>query len=266
MENTYYHQQDNNQPLYPDILWNQPEHKSLAGKLGIIGGNLHGFSSVSTTYQTAQKAGIGVIRVILPNSLSKTVGPIWPESEFAPSTKSGGFSSKAIGQWLDLAAWSDGVLISGDLSRNSETSILLESFATKNKNQLTLAGDSLSLLIDTPNALINNDQLTIATDFNQLQHLLTAIRYPTAIKSTMNLYQIVDLLHSLTYGYGLAVVLAHEEQTILSYKGQVSMTKHSKSCDLLAIAATCSVWRLQQPSKPFEAMTTAIFELLKTNH
>jgi NAD(P)H-hydrate repair Nnr-like enzyme with NAD(P)H-hydrate dehydratase domain len=263
MENTFWHQQANNKPLYPDILWNQPEFKSLAGKLGIIGGSLQGFNSVSTAYDKAVKAGIGVARTILPNSLAKTIGPIWQECEFAPSTKSGGFSSKAINEWLNLTLWADGILISGELSRNSETSILLERFVTENKTQLTLAGDSLTLLIDTPNELINNKLLTIAIDLNQLQHLLTTIRYPTAIKSTMNLYQIVNLLHSFTYGYGLAVILIHEEQIILSHKGQVATMLNTKNIDSLTVATTCSVWRLQQPNKPFEAMATGIYYLLK---
>ena len=264
MENTFWHQQVNSQPLYPDILWNQPEHKSLAGKLGIIGGNLYGFNSVAVAYNAAQKAGIGTMRILLPNSLAKTITPTWPECEFAPSTKSGGFSAKAIGEWIELAAYSDAIVISGDLNRNSETSILLERFIAEDRTlPLTLAGDSLTLLIDTPSELINHKQLTIATNnLSQLQRLLTAIRYPMAIKSTFNLYQLVNLLHSLTGSYDLTIVLLHEEQIILAHKGLVYSALNPKRIDYLSIATAASVWRLQQSTKAFEAMTTGIYNLL----
>ena len=49
MDNIFWHQQINDQPLYPDILWSQPEHKSMAGKLAIVGGNLHKFMTKDST-------------------------------------------------------------------------------------------------------------------------------------------------------------------------------------------------------------------------
>jgi len=262
MDNTFWHQQTDDLPLYPDILWSQPEHKSMAGKLAIIGGNLHQFTSTSKVYNAATKAGVGAIRILLPNALAKTISPIWPECEFAPSNKSGSFSLKSLGEWLDLASWSDNIIISGDLSHNSEISILLENFISQNKKPLTLIGDSLDFLINNPGELVKDKQLTLAIEFNQLQHLLTAIRYPTALKSTMNLYQIADLMHSLSSGYPLTLITLHQEQIILAYSGQVYSTINKHNFDLLSIATSATVWRLQQPDKAFAAMTCGIHYLL----
>jgi len=262
MDNTYWHQQSKSQALYPDIKWSQPEHRKLAGKLAIIGGNSHGFSSVSSSFAKAQAAGIGTIRTLLPDSLAKNLKHIWPESEFAASNKSGGFSSKALDDWLDLELWADATLISGDLSQNSETAILLEKFMTKNIHPLTLVGDSLSLAAISPLSIINHNQLLIAPSLSQLQKLLIAIRYPTALKSTISLNQLVELLHSLTYSYDLAINLTHQDQIFVAYKGEVSTTPtNNKVIDILNIATASTVWRLQQPAKVFQAMTTAIYEL-----
>ena len=262
MDNIFWHQQINDQPLYPDILWSQPEHKSMAGKLAIVGGNLHKFTSASNVYNAATKAGVGAIRILLPNSLAKTISPIWPECEFGPANKSGSFSLKSLAEWIDLASWSDNTIISGDLSHNSEISILLEQFISQNKKPLTLMGDSLDFLINNPLGLFNDQPLTLALEFNQLQHLLTAIRYPTALKSTMNLYQIADLMHSLSSGYPLTIVTTHLDQIMLTYDGQVYSTINKNNVHLLEVATASTVWRLQQPDKAFAAMTCGIYYLL----
>ena len=37
----------------------------------------------------------------------------------------------ALAPLLDLAQWADGVLLAGDIGRNSETTVLLETFMSK---------------------------------------------------------------------------------------------------------------------------------------
>ena len=87
----YWHKQFDS-PLFSDLLWSRPENKQFAGKLLIIGGNLHGFAAPASAYEQSQRAGIGVARVILPDALQKTIGRIFEAGEFAPSTPSGSFS------------------------------------------------------------------------------------------------------------------------------------------------------------------------------
>lgn len=262
MDNTYWQQQQTNQALFDDLLWSKPEQKSAAGKLAIIGGNIHGFNSVSAIYNAAIKSGIGTVRTLLPDSLSKTVRKIWPECEFGPSTKSGSFSTKALDEWLAMSQWADGTIISGDIGHNSETTILLEKFIDLNKQQLTLVGDSVSVLTATPINLLENEHILLVVDLSQLQKLLIAIRYPTAVKSTMTIYQITELLHSLTFGYSCAIGLMFEQYILLSINGQVSSTPITKAITVLDLAAVGSVWRLQQPAKAYESITTGIYDLL----
>ncbi len=90
-------------PLFPDLLWSRPENKRQAGKLLIVGGNAHGFAAAGEAYADAGEAGIGTARVLLPDSLQKTVGKIFEAGEYAPSTPSGSFSRRALAPLIDMA-------------------------------------------------------------------------------------------------------------------------------------------------------------------
>lgn len=261
MENTYWHKQTSTQALYDDMLWNKPQQRNLAGKLAIIGGNAQGFNSVSLGYNFAQKAGIGINRTLMPDSLKKVIGKSWPECEFSLSTKSGGFSSRSLADWLSISEWADGVLLSGDLGQNSETSILLEHYIHQYNGKLNLTGDSVNIALGSPLQLLEKNTLTLTVDLSQLQKFVTAIRFPSAIKSSMSLIQLVDLLHSLSQSYDISLITLYEGQAIVADQGQISSTAIPANTTALQLAAVASVWQLQQPTKIFEAMTTAMFEL-----
>ncbi len=263
MDNTYWLRQELNKPLFENVVWSRPEQRSLSGKLGIIGGNAHGFSAVSDAFAAANQAGIGAVRLVLPENLSKTIGHMLPESEFAPDNKSGGFGLKALELWLTLANWSDASLLCGDLGKSSETEILLERFLEKNPLPITLTGDTLDLAMTLPLLLLEHKQLLLAPTFSQFQHLLTSIRYPNALTSNMTLYQLVDLMHSLTLNYKFAIIFNYDNQSIIAYKGQVSSTPTPSDISILKAAVYLSVWRLQQPAKPFEAMTSGIYACME---
>src|SRR6185369_8603868 len=131
MDRDYWLRQEAGKPLFPELEWSRPENRSQAGKLLIIGGNLHGFAAPAEAYAEATKAGIGTARVLLPDAVQKIVGRFLENGEFAPSTPSGSFSQKALNEWLIHSSWADGVLLAGDLGRNSETAIVLEKFLGK---------------------------------------------------------------------------------------------------------------------------------------
>src|SRR5882757_7834828 len=120
MEQTYWHKQAIDKPLFPELLWSRPENKSFAGKLLIIGGNAHGFAAPAEAYVAAEKAGIGTTRILLPDSLQKTVGKLFAPAEFATSNPSGGFAQTSLAEALALSDWADGILVAGDTGRNSE--------------------------------------------------------------------------------------------------------------------------------------------------
>ncbi len=261
MENTYWHKQVASKPLFPDLLWSRPENKSTAGKLLIIGGNLHGFAAPAEAYAEAIKAGIGTARVLLPDATKKLIGPLMENGEFAPSTPSGSFSRLALADFFEHAAWSDGVLIAGELGRNSETAIVLEQFITKHSGPITITRDSIDYFKDIPEILVTREHTTLVLSLAQLQKIFMNTRSPSAITLGMHLLKLVEALHEFTLGYPANIMVKHHDQIVVASHGQVSTTKLEIDLPIWRVktAAQANVWWLQNSTKPFEALSSAVF-------
>ncbi len=259
MEHTYWHKQTSKSPLFPTLLWSRPENRLLAGKLLIIGGNLHSFAAPATAYNAATTAGVGVAKILLPNDLKKTVGPIFEDVEFAPSTPSGSFNQKALAELHDLASWSDAVLLAGDFGRNSETAILLEKFVEKYKGAATITKDTVDYFTSYP-SILNRVETTLVVNLEQLQKLAIAAKFTQAFTLGMDLLQIIDTLHTFTLQYPAEIVVKHLQNICVAVGGEVSTTKLEEEQPIWQVvtAARAATWRLQNPSQPFQALTTSL--------
>jgi hypothetical protein len=260
-DQSWLHKQGN-EPLFKDLLWDKPETKQQAGKLLIIGGNVHSFAAPANAYVVAERAGIGTAKVLLPQALQKVVGQIIENGEFAPSNKSGSFAKNALAEWLSLASWSDGVLLAGDFGRNSETAIILEQFISRCSQHITITQDGLDYFTADPEKLLQSNA-TCVTSFAQLQKLATNSRFTTAFTYTMTVNQMTEALHIFTSIHPVTIALLHSGVFYVAKDGDVSTTKDTKDEPVWRIktAATLSVWELQHPTKAFAALTTGIFEL-----
>ncbi|HET9174277.1 MAG TPA: hypothetical protein VFN56_03280 [Candidatus Saccharimonadales bacterium] len=260
MDHTYWHKQTSNNPIFPDLVWSRPENRAHAGKLLIVGGNLHGFSAVATAFSEADKAGIGTARALLPSSLQKTVGRIFEAGEYAPSTPSGSFAQTALSEMLAMAAWSDGVLLAGDFGRNSETAIVLEKFAAKYSGQLTLTKDAADYFTPSPKALLQRPATTFVISFSQLQQLGMHAQFISPFTYNMDLLRLLDALHEFTTIYPVSIIVKHLQNIVVATSGKVSTTKLEADLEMwrVATAAHAAVWWLQNPSKTFEALTTSV--------
>jgi hypothetical protein len=253
MDRTYWQKQTPDKPLFPDLLWSRPENKQQRGKLLIVGGQSQGFAAAAEAYSAAVKSGIGTARVLLPDSLQKTVGRVFEAGEYAPSTPVGSFAKQALADLLDLAAWSDGVLLAGDFGRNSETAVMLELFIQNYKGQLTLTDDSLDYFLQNSDLLTNRNETLLAPTLSQLQKI--ASKSAVAITSKLPLLQLVEIFHELTKQRAINLIYRREEASIISVHGQVSTMPESGN--LLKMAVHASVWWLQNPSSPFESITSS---------
>lgn len=251
----YWQKQSVDAPLFEDILWSRPETKHGAGKLLIIGGNLHGFAAVGEAYAAAEKGGAGTIRLVLPDSLRKTVGPLGPY-EFAPSTPSGSFARDALSELLIGAHWADMILLAGDFGRNSETAILLENFVTKYQGPLVVTGDSIDYFYTHPQLLSDREQTAVAPSISQLQKFTTALKFETPILHDMGLMLLVQALHNFSQTHMPTILTKELDSIVVANDGKVSSTKTKAS--LTAAAASATVLWMQNPSKPYESITSAL--------
>lgn len=259
MKPEYWQRQDPDHPLFGKLLWSRPETRQQAGKLLVIGGSEHGFAAPAEAYALAVKAGAGTVRVALPDALRKTVGRVFEAGEYVSSTPSGSFAQTALAELLDMALWADGVLLAGDLGKNSETAILLEAFLQKYTGQVTLAGDAVDYLIQLP-ALVRRKNTLLIPSFAQLQKVFAAAASPVALTSRLDLLHLVEALHTIAATGSPHILLSHERSVLVAVAGQVSTTAFSiyTMPTPARLAAEASVWWMQQPPQPFEAITTAV--------
>lgn len=261
MERTYWHRQTADKPLFPELLWSRPEHKRSAGKLLIIGGSTHGFAAPAEAYQEARAAGIGSVRVVLPAPLKATAGQLLDTVEYAPATPSGSFAKAALATMLEEAAWADGLLIAGDLGRNSETAVVLEDLLQKSPLPCVLTKDVIEYITSEPVPILERQNTILALSLSQLQRLFTATKQPVPISLGMDLLHLVDVLHEFTKQFQIGIITRHLDRTFVAFAGQVSTTPSGDDKEDLwrvKTAAHASVWLIQNLSKPFESLTTAI--------
>lgn len=265
MENTYWFKQ-NNDPIFPELIWSRPENKNQAGKLLIVGGNSHGFAAPAEAYALAIKAGIGSCRVILPDhirpQITKILGPLL-EMDFAPSTPSGSFAANSLAEIIDLSNWSDAVLIAGDLGRNSETAIVLEKFVTKTDKITVITKDGGDHFTSNPKSILQKENICLVLSLAQLQKLFVSSKYHIAIKFSMDSLHLVEALRKFTTEHKITLVTKHLNIIYVARNGKVSTTSTNSNLEehwRISVATKAAVWWLQNPSKAFEAITTSILQ------
>ena len=259
MDNTYWQIQNNKSPLYPDIIWNQPENKYLAAKLLLIGGNSQTFNLMSEAYQKTLKT-TSEFKIILPESLKKILENFITNCYFLPETSSGSLALKGLSTIEELSEWSDGIVLIGNFGQNSETTILLEKLITQLQQVITLTNDAVDNLILQPSILLKNTNHILVLNIKQLQKLLLQMKFSQAITSTMNLINFTNVLHNFTKLHDFHIITNFNETIIVAVNGQLSITtiKNFKNWQTI-IALQSTIWLIQQPKKMFETLTTAVY-------
>ncbi len=260
MDRSYWFKQLTDKPLFPDLIWSRPENKMYAGKLLIIGGNLYGFAGAAEAYSESLKSGIGASRVLLPDSLKKTVGRILEDGAFSPSTPSGSFSQKSLDEFLSQSSWSDGVLLAGDFGRNSETAVVIEKFLKSYSGQVTITKDTIEYITSNPEQVINRGNTTLVLSLSQLQRLVSALKYSQPVTFNMDLLRLIDLLHDFSQSFKINILTKHQDNILAAVNGDISSTIHNEDIWCVQSAARSAVWWLQNPNKTFESITTAVIK------
>lgn len=251
-------QQQTDKPLYPDILWSRPESKQGAGKLLIIGGNKFGFAVPATAFSAANQAGVGTLRVLLPEGLHKLVGGM-PEAHFAPQNPSGSFNKQALDSMLLHASWADAVLLAGELGRNSETAVTLEDFAVKYNGPLTITRDAADYFINSPQEILKRPNTCLVISFEQLQKIGMHSKSEQAITFGMQAAVLAEWLHEFTKTTQAIIVTLHNEMLFVARDGQVATQnyKNDEKVWRVPVATRASVFWMQNPNKPLEAIVSS---------
>lgn len=202
--------------------------------------------------------------MLLPDSLKKYVGNAFAAGELAPSTPSGSFSQKSLALLLEMAQWADATMLSGDFGRNSETAILLEKFTIKYSEQLTITGDAVDYYTPTPQVALSRVNTLLVLNFSQAQRLFMQSHFPQALTSDMDFIRLIDALHGFSAQNQAFLALEHAGNVLIAVNGQVSSTKHEGTTNITKLAANLAVWWMQNPSKPYEALTLGVSQYINS--
>lgn len=255
----YWHKQEREAPLFPDIIWSRPESRAGGGKLAIIGGHSHGFSASGIAYETALEEKAGIVKVLLPDAIKKTVKLILPDAEYGPSNPSGSFSKQALDSFLEISSWADGVLLAGDMGRNSETAVLLEKFVSSYSGKITITQDSADYFKDYPMLILNRPSTLMIVSLAQLQKVFINAPLIVPITYGMTLLQLVEALHLLTSKFSIAVSVKHNDVVFVAHNGQVVTTENKEMPWRVKTAARASVYWMQNPGKLLESAVSSLF-------
>jgi NAD(P)H-hydrate repair Nnr-like enzyme with NAD(P)H-hydrate dehydratase domain len=262
MEYPYWKRQAAGKPLYPDIEWSKPEQRSLAGRLGIIGGNKLGFAGVAEAYQSALATGTGEVRVLLPDVLRKTIPPTITDTIFGASNPSGSLSKEAGAEMTVLGQWATGVLLVGDAGRNSETAILYENFLQDYEGQLTITRDAVDLIKNNPQLIVSRPNTLLVVSFAQLQKLFQGVYYPKILTFSMQLTNLVEAVHKFTITYPVGIMVLHKDYLIVAEGGEVTSTEWGNPMAIWrgSVATKAASYWLWNPGSLLKAATASISE------
>lgn len=236
--------------------------KNLAGNLAIIGGNKLGFAGVAAAYSAALDAGVGQVRLLLPDSLKKTVPRTMNEALFGASTPSGGLSKEARPELLALCSWAQHVLLIGDAGRNSETAIAYEDFIQNYSGPLTITRDAVDLVKNNPTLIAERPYTTLVVSFSQLQKLFQALYYPKVLTFSMQLAYLVEALHKFTLTFPVQLCVLHKDTLLVAYEGQVVSQRWDAPMKIWRgdVAAKVAAYQTFSPAtQHFEATVSSIY-------
>lgn len=245
-------QHQTNKPLFPDVVWSRPETKYGAGKIAIIGGSAGAMSTVASTYTQAEQAGAGTIRLLVPDSLAKVTKGL-PHVEYAPSNPSGGFAKNALAELITVSNACDGVLLAGDMGKNSETSLMLESYLEKYTGLLTISSESIESFSAGYIKLLKRPQTLVCVTMKQLQQMVIELKFDKPVTSAISRQQLAEILHEISSIYPATLLLETDQVIWVASGGKVV------DCKNLNYSSTkATIWAIQQPTKHFEALVSSV--------
>ncbi len=259
-EFSYWHKQEPDTPLFPNIEWSKPEQKARSGRLGIVGGNSSGFASVAESYSLALATGVGNVRILLPDKLSKSVPKTILDTTYGETTLSGGLSSRALPQLQAIGEWANSILMIGDSGQNSETAVLYENFIRNYNKPLTITRDAIDLILASTSLLVDRPNTLLVLSFAQLQKIFQAVYYPKVLTFNMQLVRLVEAIHKFTITYPIMLAVFHQDAMLVAFEGNVTSTTPYSPMQIWrgATATRASAYWLWNPNKPFEATTTSL--------
>lgn len=259
MNADYWQKQDSGKPLFPDILWEKPERRDLAGKLLVVGGSGGGIHDIAQAFEVSKEAGIGEVRALVPESIKKLTKHI-EGIDYLPATATGNFAHTGSEQLLLMSSQVDGVLMPGNIGRNSETAMLLADLLRSYNGKLCATKDAVDALYGEATNLLKRQDTLLVVSFAQLQRLAREVKSPVAFRSDMDFMFFLERMHEFSLKHQAMIITKHHDQILLAIDGKVISTERKDLSELwcVDIASKAMTFWLHHPKQPLESITSSI--------
>ena len=249
--NDFWQKQDPEKPLFENILWNKPERKT--GKIVIIGGNKNGFAAVAKAYEVSRKMPVEEVKIVLPDSLKKTLPTNVFDATFAESNPSGSFAKNALPMLDAAASFANATILIGDSGVNAETSELFANFIRQNPGPITITRDAADALANSAEDILNRENIHLVLSISQLQKFSRNVYYPRAITLSMAAPQLAETLHKFTLTFPVSLTVWHAGQIFFAKNGDVFSQDFDQPMRVWSgeIAVRETVWTLWNERKDF---------------
>ena len=141
----------------------------------------------------------------------------------------------------------------------------MEAFIQRTTAPLLLTRDAADYYTNNPIPILGRERTTFVISMAQLQKIATKAGTTQAITFDIDFLKLVEWLQDFTRHYPIRIIVKHLLQVFVATGGRVSTTRLHSEMDIwrLQTAAVAAVFSMQHPTRPFEALTTAVAELNK---
>jgi NAD(P)H-hydrate repair Nnr-like enzyme with NAD(P)H-hydrate dehydratase domain len=210
------------EPLYPTILYNRPVTRAGAGRMLLVGGHSGEFSLPTAIHQLATAAGVGECRTVLPNNLAKLLSGA-PGTHFVPETSSGSIGPEALGRILELSEEADAVALGASLSNNSSTTMLVERLITELQRPVIIFHEALTALRHNIKTVTDNPDALVILTMAEVFKLCGQLHVPIQIRPGGGLISKLEIIQDLRSAsrcqiavYGTEIIIAADTDMVVT--------------------------------------------------
>ncbi|HRV76077.1 MAG: hypothetical protein H6799_03675 [Candidatus Nomurabacteria bacterium] len=232
--------------LSSKLSWEKPERKDQAGSIVILGGVSLKLKEVDTIFKSANKAGIGNIQTLVPESLARVFKR--EEQLLTGLIFDNYYGLTDVGQKLLLEelAMSDGLILA-DIGSSSATEYKLALAISKTYKPVVITDSAINLVLHYPDEILNNEKISLVINFKNLQKIIkiSDVKLTKPLLSSSSFNQITEVLSILDKHIQANIVL-HDENRIIATEDNFYYSQKTNELSL-EVAALLLCWQIWTP-------------------
>ena len=246
------------EPLFPEIVWGVPQRQEQTASVLLVGGNRESIKVLLATHAALMPI-FRRVTIALPDIFQKQLKNM-DNLMFCPSNQSGSLSGKGLQALGQACAEHDCLLLAGDFTHNSQTTLLVDQLLKQTSLPTIASGDIAGWILSQPAHY--SQKLVLVVEPEQLQHYLGTTKASKLYKPDMSIHLFAELLGSLPSS--LQLISWHANHLwAWANKTAVSSSRDDFQLNgqqqLASLSARLTLYLSQNPKQPLAALASAIY-------